>query len=54
MSTFAYPLNKTDALNSPLRGRLSENNATKPYTQRNIFEILLNEPEIRLLLPFSD
>jgi len=24
------------------------------YTQRNIFEILLNQPEIRLYLPFSD
>ena len=24
------------------------------YTQRNIFEILLNETEIRLYLPFSD
>ena len=24
------------------------------YTQRNIFEFLLNQPEIRLYLPFSD
>ena len=24
------------------------------YTQRNLFEILLNQPEIRLYLPFSD
>ena len=24
------------------------------YTQKNIFEILLNQPEIRLHLPFSD
>ena len=24
------------------------------YTQRNIFEILLNQPEIRLYLPFYD
>ena len=24
------------------------------HTQRNIFEILLNQPEIRLYLPFSD
>ena len=24
------------------------------YTQRNIFEILLNQPEIRLYLPFPD
>ena len=25
-----------------------------PYTQRNLFEILLNQTEIRLYLPFSD
>ena len=24
------------------------------YKQRNLFEILLNQPEIRLYLPFSD
>ena len=24
------------------------------YTQRNLFEILLNQPEIELYLPFSD
>ena len=24
------------------------------YTQRNLFEILMNETEIRLYLPFSD
>ena len=26
----------------------------RPFTQRNIFEILLNQPEIRLYLQFSD
>ena len=26
----------------------------RPRTQRNIFKILLNQPEIRLYLPFSD
>ena len=26
----------------------------RKYTQRNIFEVLLNQPEIRLYLPFSD
>ena len=25
-----------------------------PSTQKNLFEILLNQPEIRLYLPFSD
>ena len=24
------------------------------YTQRNVSEVLLNQPEIRLYLPFSD
>ena len=27
---------------------------TSSYTQRNLFEILLNQPKIRLCLPFSD
>ena len=26
----------------------------QPYTQRHFLEILLNQPEIRLYLPFSD
>ena len=26
----------------------------RPYTHRKLFKILLNQPEIRLSLPFSD
>ena len=29
------------------------NGLSPPYTQRNLFEILLNQAEIRLYLPFS-
>ena len=35
------------------RNQLSRNKLDA-YTQRNIFEILLNQPEIRLYLPFSE
>ena len=34
--------------------RLSDSFSLRTYTQRDLFEILLNQNEIRLYLPFSD
>ena len=33
---------------------VSQNGSRVVYTHKNLFEILLNQPEIRLYLPFSD
>ena len=43
-------------MNWSIFGRNSDNNWRQigSYTQRNLFEILLNQTEIRLYLPFSD
>ena len=38
----------------PIHVSLSDSWCKCLYTQRNVFEIVLNQPEIRLYLPFSD
>ena len=51
LAVYTFPM-CTQIYTFVLKG--NKNNTFLSYTQRNIFEILLKQPEIRLYLPFSD